>query len=199
MHSLVVALALTTLAAPPSTFDDQKKSALQVERLASTVASLVGVCPDGLMADEFAECQANIGKAGKSFEGKKVYLYLGGGQEQFLSFGKKEGDKARLVWAPIIDLGNGLALTLGKPQKLSAQGSVVVAKQPFDGFSDPEIEADDLQRAIATGQVGIELIGKFGKPWQLNGKEPVRGVAFDVSAIRFIHTRTGKTLVEVTK
>lgn len=199
MHSLVVALALTALAAPPSTFDDQKKAALTVERLASTVASLVGVCPDGLMADEFAECQANIGKAGKRFEGKKVYLYLGGGQEQFLSFGKNEGDKARLVWAPIIDLGNGLALTLGKPQKLSAQGSVVVAKQPFDGASDPDLEASDLQRALATGQVGIELIGRFGKPWQLNGKEPVRGVAFEVSAIRFSHTRTGKTLVEVTK
>jgi hypothetical protein len=196
MHTLALGLAVVVLAAAPS-FEEQKKTATTVERLASTVASLVGVCPDGLMADEFAECRENIGKAGKSFEGKKVYLYLGGGQEQFLSFGEKTGDRAKLVWAPIIDLGNGLALTLGKPQKLSGNGSVIVAKQPFEGFSDPGIEADDLQRAIQTGQVGIELVGKFGRPWQLNGKEPVRGVAFEVSAVRFTHTRTGKTLVEV--
>jgi len=197
MH-VALALSLAVLAAPPASFEDRKKAAVTIERLASTVAAIVGVCPDGLMADELAECQQNVGKAAKAYEGKTVYLNLGGGQEQFLSFGEKNGEQARLVWAPIIDLGNGLAVTLQKPQKISDAGNVVVAKVPFDGTSDAALQADDLQRAIKTGQVGIELIGKFGKVWQLKGKsDVVRGVLFDYSAVRFFHTRTGKVLVEV--
>lgn len=199
MLTIAFGLAILAAAAPPATFDDQKKAAVTVERLASTVAAFVGVCPDGLMADELAECQQNIGKAAERFAGKTVYLNLGGGQEQFLTFADKSGDRAKLVWSPIIDLGNGLAVTLEKPQKLSPAGAVVVARKPFEGPSDPALEASDLQRAIKTGQVGIELIGRFGKNWQLNGTEPVRGVVFEWTAARFFHTRSGKVLVEVTR
>jgi hypothetical protein len=200
MSIAAFALAVLVASGPPASFDDQKKAAIPVARLASTVASLVGVCPDGLFADELAECQQNLGKAGKAFTGKQVYLNLGGGLEQFLSFESKTNDRARLVWAPIVDLGNGLALTLARPQKLSEAGTVVVARQPFEGFSDPELLDSDLQRAIKTGQVGIEMIGTFGKGWELKGKDGgVRGVAFEATALRFFHTRTGKVLVEVSR
>jgi len=199
MHIAAFAFAVLVATAPPSTFDDQKKSATPVPRLASTVAAIVGVCPDGLFAEELAECQQNVGKAAKGYAGKKIYLNLGGGLEQFLTFESKTGDRAKLVWAPIVDLGNGLAMTLGKPQKLSDAGTVVVARQPFEGFSDPELLDSDLQRAIKTGQVGIELIGTFGKPWELKGKDTVRGVSFEMTSARFFHTRTGKVLVEVTR
>ena len=202
MHIVAAALAVLLAAAPPSSssFDDQKKAAVTVPRLASTIAAIVGVCPDGLFADELAECQQNVGKAAKGFAGKKVYLNLGGGLEQFLTFESKNGDRAKLVWAPIVDLGNGLAMTLGKPQKLSDSGTVVVARQPFEGHSDPELLDSDLQRAIKTGQVGIELIGSFGKPWELKSRDAlVRGVAFEATALRFFHSRTGKVLVEVSR
>lgn len=199
MLTLAFGLALLTATTPPVAFDDQKKAAVTVERLSSTVAAIVGVCPDGLMADELAECQHNVGKGAAGFTGKTVYLNLGGGQEQFLTFADKSGDRAKLVWSPIIDLGNGLAVTLEKPLKLSSTGTVVVARKPFEGVSDVGLEASDLQRAVKTGQVGIELIGRFGKPWQLNGKEPVRGVVFEWTAARFFHTRSGKVLVEVNR
>jgi hypothetical protein len=192
MHHLAISLFL--VAAP--TFDDVKKGSVPVERLASTVAAMVGICPDGLFADELAECQQNVGKAAKGYAGKSVTIYLGTGLEQLLSFGGKQGDQAKMVWAPIIDLGNGLAVTLEKPQKLSAAGNVVVAKKPFSGASDPNLEASDLERAVKTGQVGVEVVGTFGKVWELKGKEVVRGVIFEWKAIRFVHTRTGKTLVE---
>ena len=134
MHTLALGLALVALAAPPS-FEEQKKTATTVERLASTVASLVGVCPDGLMADEFAECQANIGKAGKSFEGKKVYLYLGGGQEQFLSFGDKSGDRAKqrgLAAARRPDEHADLA-------RAQAQGDIVHGRLGLSGVANAEL------------------------------------------------------------
>jgi hypothetical protein len=196
MHHLAISLFL--VAAP--SFDDVKKASVPVERLSSTVAAIVGVCPDGLFADELAECQQNVGKAAKAYAGKTVSLYLGGGLEQLLSFGSKEGSQAKLVWAPIIDLGNGLAVTLARPQKVSDAGNVVVARQPFTGKSDEALEASDLERAVKTGQVGVELVGTFGKVWEMKGKgEIVRGVIFDWKAIRFVHTRTGKTLVETTR
>jgi hypothetical protein len=197
MHAIAFAAAVACVATPPS-FEVQRSNAVVVERLASTVASLVGVCPDGLMVDELAECQANLGTAGKALKGKKVVVALGGGQEQFLTFHAKSGDRATVLWAPLVDLGNGLALTLTKPQKLAANGSVVVARQPFEGHSDAAIDADDLERAIQTGQVAIELVGTFGPAWQLVGQgQPVRGVTFAPSAIRFVHTRSGKVLLDV--
>ena len=190
--------SLSTAAAPPPSYDEYKRDAFVVERLSSTVAALVGNCPDGLMLDELAECQANLGTASKAYRGKKVVLSLGGGQEQFLAFHRKVGDRATFLWAPLVDLGNGLALTLAKPHTIAPNGSVVVTRQPFEGASDPAIDADALDRAIKTGQVAIELVGTFGAPWKLAGpSQPVVGVTFDARAVRFLHTRSGQVLLEV--
>ncbi|MDP2340686.1 MAG: DUF6066 family protein [Deltaproteobacteria bacterium] len=195
MLSVVVAVALATAASP---FDDAKKSATAVDRLASTVAALVGVCPDGLIIDELQECQKNLATAAKNFAGKKVYVYFGAIEPAFLAFESKTGDRAKLVWAPLLDLGNGLALTVGKPDKLSDKGNVVVSRKPFEGASDPELLDSDLERAVKTGQVGVEVVATFGKPWQLNGKgQIVRGVPLQLSALRFFHSRTGKPLLEI--
>ncbi len=191
----VVALALAAAASP---FDEAKKSAVVVERLPSTVAALVGVCPDGLLPDELAECKENLASAAKNWAGKKIYLNFGVVDPAFLGFVTKSSDKAKLTWAPLLDLGNGLALTVGKPDKLSDKGNVVVARQPFEGPSDPELLASDLERAVKTGQVAVEVVGVFGKPWQLKGKgQIVRGVPLQPSAVRFSHSRSGKVLLEI--
>ena len=193
----VVALGFLLAAGLP--FDDQKKGAVPVERLSSAVASLVGICPDGLEFDQLEECKKNLKAGAKGFVGKKVYVNLGAGHENFLRLESKSDERARIVWAPLIDLGNGLALTVGRPQKLSAAGNVVVAQRPFDGSSDPEVLDTDLKRAISIGAVGIEVVGTFGKAWELSqGGKTVRGVSFEPTAIRFFHARTGKMLVEVT-
>ncbi len=196
MINVVVAIALAAAAAP---FDDIKKTAQPVERLPSTVAALVGVCPDGLMVDELEECKKNLSTAAKTYAGKKIYINLGIIEPSFLTFESRDLDTAKLVWAPLLDLGNGLAITVGKPDKLSDKGNIVVARRPFSGATDPELSDSDLQRAVKTGQVGVEVVGTFGKPWQLNGKDKiVRGVPLELTALRFYHTRTGKVLVEVT-
>lgn len=195
MWNAVVAIALLSVATP---YDDARAKATTVERLASTVAALVGVCPDGLMVDELEECKRNLGTAAKAWAGKPVVVNLGAIEPSLMAFESRTDQTARLVWAPLLDLGNELALTLGRPEKLSAAGNIVVAKRPFEGASDPSLLDSDLQRAAKTGQIGVELVGTFGKPWQLNGKKIVRGISFEPQAIRFFHTRTGKVLVELT-
>jgi hypothetical protein len=196
MLHAAVALALFAVATP---YDDLRAKAVTVDRLSSTVAALVGVCPDGLMVDELEECKKNLGTAAKQWAGKTVVVGTGAIDPQFMSFASREADTAKLVWAPLLDLGNELALTVGKPEKLSAGGTIVVARKPFSGPSDPMLMDSDLQRAAKTGNIAVEMVGTFGKPWQLSGGgKLVRGLSFEPTAIRFIHARTGKVLVEVT-
>ncbi len=194
MLNAVVTLALLSIATP---YDDLRAKAVAVERLPSTVAALVGICPDGLMVDELEECKKNLGTAAKRWQGQSVVVNLGAVEPALMAFESRTADTARLVWAPLLDLGNELALTVGKPEKLSTSGNIVVPKRPFEGQSDGAILESDLQRAAKTGQIGVELVGQFGKPWQLNGKKTVRGISFEPRALRFFHTRTGKVLVEV--
>jgi hypothetical protein len=196
MLNVAVALALFAAATP---YDDVRGKAVAVDRLASTVAALVGVCPDGLMVDELEECKKNLGTAAKQWAGKTVVVSVGAVDPQFMSFASRDAETAKLVWAPLLDLGNELALTLGKPDKLSPSGTIVVARKPFSGPSDGALLDSDLQRAAKTGNIAVEMVGTFGKPWQLQGGgRIVRGLSFEPTAIRFIHARTGKVLVEVT-
>ena len=195
----MITAVVVSLAFAASPFDDLKKPAAPVERLPSTVAALVGVCPDGLDVDELEECKKNLSTAATKWKEKKIYINLGAVEPNFLTFESKVGDTVRFVWAPLVDLGNGLALTVGKPDKLSPAGNVVVSRRPFEGPGDIEMFDTDLARAAKTGTVGVEVVGVFGKPWQLNGKDKtVRGVSLELSALRFYHTRTGKVLAEVT-
>jgi hypothetical protein len=195
MGPIVLFLALMS---PASGYDDMRVRATVVDRLASTVAALVGTCPDGLLADELEECRKNLGTAAKAWAGRPVVVALGAVEPGFLSVGSWTAAGITLVWTPLFDLGNELALTIGRPEKLSPTGSIVVARRPFRGHGDPGLSDTDLQRAVKAGNVAVELVGTFGKPWQLQGAgRTVRGIAFQPSAIRFLHVRTGKVLVEV--
>jgi hypothetical protein len=194
MHHTLLPVALALLAA--ATFDELKQGAVTLERPQQTIAALVGACDKGDAID-MQECNKNLQPLKDAVKGKRVVMNFGANHEKFLQFEGERGGKMRFVWAPLIDLGNGLALTVGKPQKLSAQGNVVVGKRPIDGTSPSDILSGDLQRAAAIGQVGIEVIGKFGQTWALGGGS-VKGVAFEVEALRFYHSRTGKPLWEST-
>jgi len=192
---LPVAFALV---AGSGTFDTLKAGATELERPANAIAVLVGACDlGGGMVD--GECLENTKELKDRVTGKRVSMDLGS-RHPLLSFGGRTGDKTRFVWAPLYDVGNGLALTVGRPQKVSASGNVVMQKRPIDGTSPEEYTDLDLQRLAATEQVGIQLVGRFGKAWSLpSGGKTVRGMTFEVEAMRLYHARTGKTLFESTQ
>lgn len=193
-----VAVSGTSIAAPP-TFDGLKADAIPLDRPAQAIAVLVGAC-DGGDGTVSGECLENTKDLKEKVAGKRVALDLGSGYDTLLSYASRQGNgKARFVWAPLYDVGNGLALTVGKPQKISSDGNVVIGKRPIDGTSPDEYTDLDLRRLAATGQVGIQLVGKFAKPWTMSGGgKTVRGVPFEVEAMRLYHARTGKTLFETT-
>jgi hypothetical protein len=164
------------------------------------VAVLVGACDvvDGAVS---GECLENTKDLKEKVAGKRVVIDLGAGHETMLSFGgRRDNGKTRFVWAPLYDVRNGLALTVGKPSKLSPSGNVVVGKRPIDGDSPEEFMDMDLTRLASTGQLAIELVGKFGKSWSLSGGgQTVKGVAFEVEGMRLYNARNGKTVFESTQ
>jgi len=190
-------IAAMFVVAAPANFDEAKKNAMVLERPAAAIASISGACEvkDGAVS---GECLENNKLTKDQYVGKRVTFALGHGYEQLLSFGgRPDGVKTRFVWAPLFDVGNGLALTVGKPEKVSASGGVVVGKRPIDGISPEDYTDTDLGRLASTGQLGIEIVGKFGKPWTMNGSgKTVRGVSFEVEAFRLYNARNGKTVFE---
>lgn len=195
---LAFRILLLAAAASGATFASLKQDAVVVDRPSNAIALLIGACDKGDWVDQ-TQCQENTKGDRARIEGKRVIINLGAGHEAFLDFASLNGDTARFVWAPLYDAGNGLALTLGKPQKLSATGNIVVAKRPFDGKAPADATDSDLKRAAKLGQVGIEIIGTFGKPWQLSqGEKVVRGMSFELEGLRLYHSKTGQTLLEGT-
>lgn len=194
----MITLALALLAAPPS-FEAAKSSARVLDRPAAAVAAMVGACEvvDGAVS---GECLENTKDLKDEVAGKKVALDLGSGYDSLLSFGGRNGSQTRFVWGPLYDVGNGLALTVGKPQKVSESGNVVIGKRPVDGKSPDELMDGDLRRLASTGALGIEVVGKFGRTWTMSGGgKSVRGISFEVEAMRLYNVRSGATVFESTQ
>jgi hypothetical protein len=192
-------LALSLLAGSAS-FESLKQGATPLDRPASAVAVLVGACDtsDGTVS---GECLENTKELKDKVAGRRVSIDLGSGYDKLLTFGGRPGGgKTRFVWGPLYDVGNGLALTVGKPQKVQAGGNVVVQKRPVDGTSPDELSDLDLQRLAATGMIGIQLVGRFGKTWTMSGPDKtVKGVSFEVEGMRLYNARTGATVFESTQ
>ena len=200
MHVLAFILAAAALPpVAPGAFEAAKAGALVLERPAQAVTVLVGACGAGKGAVD-GECLENTKAMKEKLAEKRVLLDLGGGFENFLGFASRNGAVTRFVWGPLYDVGNGLALTVGKPQKLDADGNIVVGKRPVDGFSPDELMDSDLQRLCKTGQAGIQVVGKLGKPWSLgSGDKSARGISIEVEALRLYNVRTGATIFESTQ
>ncbi len=197
MIHIAVAITVSLAAA---TFDELKAKAFVLERPAGAIAVLVGACDAG-DGSVNGECLDNTKGLKENVTNKRVSFNLGPGHENLLSFGgRRDGNVTRFVWAPLYDVRNGLALTVGRPTKLSASGNLVVNKRPIDGTSPEDLMDMDLSRLASTGQLGIELVGKFAKTWVLSaGAHTVKGVAFEVEALRLYNARTGKTVFESTQ
>ncbi len=186
---------LLTLQAPD--FEALKKSAEPVESVPKAINIVVGNC-DSEDVGERIDCQENVKQQKKALLGKRLYLYLGAVEASQLKYeGQRGNGKVRVVWtAPIYDAGRGLALTVGKPSKVSKAGGLIIRPALIDGELAGGILDSEIPRLIRTGQVAVELVGKFKAPWTLNGKgRKLQGAEFAPDAIRLTNARTGKTLL----
>jgi hypothetical protein len=186
-------LFLFALAAPG--FDAQKSAAAPVESIPKAISVLVGDCSKAEFEDAIA-CDENVKKEQALLRQKPAYFYLGVPSEGLLRFEGMKGAKARFLWTPIHD-ARGLALSLGKPDKLDKGGRPVLKLFVVDvSLADGVLESD-VQRAMRTGNIAIELVGDFDKTWALGaGDKQVRGVSIKPHAIRFVNAKNGKPIGE---
>ncbi len=188
---------LLLVAARPASFDALKDTAQVLDRPAGAVEALVGDCSqdDPMMQ---MECQENVKKSRKSYTGKLFYIDLGAGHQDLLQFESIRGAKARFLWVPMYDPGNGIAITGARPRKLTKDGWPILKKKILDGKAPADLMTSDLRRLARLGQVNVELVGNFGKVWQLRNKTKlVRGVTYKIKGLRLSAARTGATLIEV--
>jgi hypothetical protein len=186
-------LLVIALAAPG--FDAQKSSAAAVESIPKAISVLVGDCSKAEFEDAIA-CEENVKKDQDALRKKPAYFYLGVPNEGLLRFEGMKGTKARFLWTPVHD-ARGLALTVGKPDKLDKSGRPVMKLFVVDvALADGVLESD-VQRAIRTGNIAIELVADFDKTWALGAAESqVRGVSVKPRAIRFMNAKNGKPIGE---
>ena len=143
-------------------------------------------------------CQENVKKQRAELKGKRFYIDLGAGHQQLLEFEGLRGKKARFLWVPMYDPGEGMPITVGRPSKLTSEGWPILKKKVLDGTVPAGVMSGDLKRLAMLGQVNIELVGTFGPGWQINRRgNPVRGVVFKLDAIRLSQARTGETVLEI--
>lgn len=196
MNALAAALPLALVLSASYDFETAKKKAGTVKTVGKAISVVVGNCNSDDMGERY-DCQENMKKARKDFMGKRLYLYLGTVEANQLQFEGDHKGKVRVVWtAPIYDAGRGLALTLGKPQRVSPRGTLVIRPAILDGDLGEGVLDSEIPRLIRTGQVAVELVGSFEAPWKLSGKgRTYQGASFGAEAVRLTHARTGKTLM----
>lgn len=196
MHLAALSMLSLIAAAPKVDFDAQKSAATELTRPEKALAAIIGNCnqqdPEMQM-----QCQDNVKQARKQYLGKSFYIDLGAGHQDMLQFEGLHRGQGRFLWVPMYDAGRGIALTTTKPRKLNKNGWPVLKKLVIDGPMPSGTMASDLRRAAMLGQVNIELVGRFARPWSLRHKgKAVQGVVFKARAIRFSEARTGKVIFD---
>jgi len=187
------ALLIVSLLSFSGDFDADKKSALPIESLRKTVTTVIGVCDAG-DGFERQECKKALKqKRAKYTDAKSLYLYLGAQERGLRSDGIRKG-KTRLLWTPVIDVGDGVAITLARPKRVTKSGSIVVPTEVIDLSLEGAMTHSKVNRLLRTGQMGVEMVGTFGKTWEMRGQ---RGVVFIPKSIRFTHARSGESVGEI--
>ncbi|MCP4499404.1 MAG: hypothetical protein GY822_05490 [Deltaproteobacteria bacterium] len=192
---LVAPLVLLVAFSSAAPFDDAKAKARQVKSLKLALKALAEPCD--LYDVGGRECQERQKAVQKKLRKKHHYLYLGI-TEQGLQIESKKGSKIGLSWTPFVDGGGNVALTIGKPLKLSKSGGPVMRLKKLNATLADGVFDSDLERAVRLGQVAVEVVGTFGKVWEKSYKgKPVRGVMFKPTHLRLSNSRNGKPLADV--
>ncbi len=190
-------LPLAMLLLAPQDFGALKGQAQEVESLKKTVSVLVGDC-EGAEYETAVACQQNRASEEKKLRKDKHYIYLGVPEASLIQYGGMKGGKARLLWVPMVDAGEGYALSVGKPLRLDKNGSPVFKKMVVDITLAPGVLESDVQRAMRLGMLSIEVVGGFGKKWSMKkGGKTATGVSFKLDGLRVLNARNGKVLGEM--
>src|SRR5512132_2986883 len=188
----IIALLLALSAVPASAssrFLDVNSRAQRLDSLGPFLERYVGRCRD---QDLRQDCEQNVRAVRRSLDGK---AYSASIAEQTLEIVRPQrtANGYRFVVTPFID-GGGLALTNGEPRQQDAAGRPIIALLVMDGPLPAGMDDLDLESALRTGRVELQVVFRPEGTWRLKRKGApgfYEGVKARFLAMRLVESRTG--------
>lgn len=172
-----------------SHFDALRDRAQRLDSLGAFLENYIGRCEDvGTRAD----CEQNVRSLRRSADAKAFTASV---SEQTLSVVRPERTAGgyRFVVTPFID-GGGLALTHGAPRQQDSAGRPLIGLLVMDGALPPGMDELDIERALRTGRIELEVVFRPEGTWRLKRKGAsgfYDGVKARFLAMRLVESRSG--------
>lgn len=189
----VFVLACLSLSAPA--LADQRYVALrsranQLDSLGPFLERYIGSCKgEGYIR---ADCEQNVRTARKELTGR---VFTASIAEQTLDIVRPERTRNgfRFFITPFID-GGGLALTNGAPRRQDSLGRPIIDFLVVEGALPSGMDEMDLDRALRTGRLEMEVIFRPEGTWKLKRKGEAgfyEGVKARFLGVKITESRTG--------
>jgi hypothetical protein len=192
----VVLFALST--ASPS-YATLRQSADPVPNLGRWLEKYVGDCDSSDPSFDKRGCEDQAASAQRRENGKVLLLEIEPGEQ--LTFNQFDTQKSayRLLLAPFFG-ERALALSVGKPDKLTGDGLPVVKNVPIWVKLPKGEEEFAFRRMLERGMVRLEMLVKPRKAWRMkrkDGESDYRGVDVALVGVR-VYSERGDVLAEQT-
>lgn len=170
-------------------FELLRSRASRLDSLGPFLERYIGSCKDGFTR---ADCEHNVREARRGLDGK---IYAASIAEQTLDIVKPQRTRSgyRFVVTPFID-GGGLALTHGAPRRQDAEGRPLIDFLFIDGALPDGMDEMDLESALRTGRVELEVLFRPEGTWKLKRKGErgfYEGVRAKFLGLRLTESRSG--------
>lgn len=191
------AVSLLALAVSAPSYSSLRDAADPVSNIGRWLEKYAGDCESSDPSFDKKGCEDRAADAQKKENGKTLLMEIEPG-EQLTFDGFDPGKSAyRLLLAPFFD-ERALALSVGKPEKLSKDGLPVVKNVPIWVKLPKGEEEFAFRRQLERGMVRIELLVKPRKAWRMKRKDgdvDFRGVDVALVGLR-VYSDRGDVLAE---
>lgn len=191
------ALLVTSVLLFGASFDSARDRAELIPNLGRFLEGYLGDCESSDPSFNRSACEAAAEKVRREQNGKLFRVELQSDPEQVEFAGWDDRRKAfRAHLTPFFG-ERGLAMTVGRPRKLSKEGHPILPNLPV-WLKPPKGEDEFIfRRRVERGMLRLELVFRPQRAWHFaNAAEgPIRGMAVKLVALR-VYDRSGGVLAE---
>lgn len=187
---------LLLLVVMPGSYKTERESAERVPNLGRFLESYLGDCMSDDPSFDKKGCLAEAARVQKEKNGKVHVFEV---PDATTMFQLKSFDSAKGVYRVAVTpffSERALAMSVGKPTKLTADGLPIVKNVPLS-VKMPAGETEfSFKRRLERGHVTVEIMFKPRAPWTMKpkGQPPLRGLSVDLVGIRLTQS-PGETVI----
>ncbi|MCA9551142.1 MAG: hypothetical protein KC933_13995 [Myxococcales bacterium] len=199
MAAPLLTLSVALLVGTPG-YAELSRDAEKVPNLGRLLEGYLEDCQVDTPGFDKAGCEARAKAAQKKADGQLLEIELSelDGNLSFAGWDQRK-QAFRLHLVPLFD-ERGLAMSVGKPKKLDAEGRPVLGNIPI-WVKKPDGEPELIfKKRLQRGMVRLALLVKPKRPWRMKRKQgdDIRGMEVELVALRLLAARGGEILAEET-